>query len=100
MKMYNPPHPGTILKELYLQPLGLTVTETAKGLGIARKTLTALLQGHSGLSAEMALRLAAAFDTTPEHWLNLQQQYILWQAEKRVDVSKMKHFYQNETLLQ
>ena len=94
MKMYNPPHPGTVLKELYLEPLNLTVTSVAKGLGVARKTITALVNGHAGISAEMAIRLATAFNTTPEHWLNLQQQYILWQAKERLDTSKMTHFYE------
>ena len=91
--IYDPPHPGLVLKELYLKPLNLTVTSVAKGLGITRKTMTAILNGHAGISAEMALRLSVAFDTTPEHWLNLQQQYMLWQTRERVDLAKMVHFY-------
>ena len=70
LKMHNPPHPGEILKELYLDLLHLTVTETAAGLKITRKTLCAFLNGRAGISPEMALKLAVAFDTTPEHWLN------------------------------
>jgi len=96
MKMHNPPHPGAVLKELYLEPLGLTITAAAKGLGVARKTLTALVNGHAGVSAEMAVKLAVAFNTTPESWLNCQQHYMLWQAERRVDTSKLTHFYQEE----
>lgn len=98
MKMFNPPHPGEILKELYLEPLDLTVTKTAAGLDITRKTLSSFLNGRSGVSTEMALRLSEAFETTPEHWLNLQQEYDLWQAEDKVDLSKIKHFHGNDTL--
>jgi addiction module HigA family antidote len=90
--MHNPPHPGEILKELYLEPLGLTVTEAASGLQVTRKTLSQLINGRAGVSPEMALRLAKAFGTTPESWLNLQQQYNLWEVEKGVDTSHVKVF--------
>ena len=83
MRMHNPPHPGEVLRELCLEPLGLSVTAAAEALGVARKTLSAILNGHSGISPEMALRLAKAFDTTPESWLNQQVQYDLWMAERR-----------------
>jgi len=83
MLMYNPPHPGEVLKKLCLEPLGLTVTEAAKALGVSRKTLSSILNGHSGVSPEMAIRLSIAFDTTSESWLNQQVQYDLWQAEQR-----------------
>ena len=82
MLMHNPPHPGEVLKELCIEPLGLTVTEAAKGLGISRKTLSAILNGKSGISPEMAVRLSIAFNTSSESWLNQQSQYDLWQAEK------------------
>jgi addiction module HigA family antidote len=80
--LHNPPHPGEVLKELCLEPLGLTVTETAKGLGVSRKTLSAILNGKSGISPEMAVRLSIAFNTSSEGWLNQQSQYDLWQAEQ------------------
>jgi len=64
--MFNPPHPGEVLRELCLDPLELTVTEAAKALGVSRKTLSALLNGRSGISPEMAIRLSKAFDTSPE----------------------------------
>lgn len=80
--MHNPPHPGEILRELCLDPLGLTVTEAAKGLGISRKTLSAILNGRAGISSEMAVRLSMAFGTSAEVWLNHQLQYDVWQAEK------------------
>jgi addiction module HigA family antidote len=82
MKMHNPPHPGEILRELYLKPLGLTITEVAKGLGVTRKTLTVLVNGHAGVSPEMAIRLSIAFDTTPESWLNSQQHYTFCSIHK------------------
>jgi antitoxin HigA-1 len=82
MLMYNPPHPGEILKKLCLEPLGLTVTEAAKALGVSRKTLSSILNGRAGVSPEMAIRLSIAFSTTPESWLNQQVQYDLWHAEQ------------------
>jgi addiction module HigA family antidote len=82
MKMHNPPHPGEVLRELCLQPLDLTVTEAASGLGVSRKTLSAILNGRSGISPEMAVRLSIAFGTTPESWLNQQTQYDLWVVEQ------------------
>jgi len=82
MRMHNPPHPGEILKSLCLEPLGLTVTQTAEALGISRKTLSSILNGRSGISPEMAVRLSIAFDTTAESWLNQQTQFDLWHAEQ------------------
>jgi len=82
MKMHNPPHPGEVLRDLCLTPLGLTVTDAARALGVSRKTLSSILNGRSGISAEMAVRLSIAFATTPESWLNQQLQYDLWQAER------------------
>ena len=83
MLMHNPPYPGEVIRELCLKPLKLTVTEAAKSLGISRKSLSELLNGHSGVSPEMALRLAMAFGTTPESWLNQQMQYDLWRVRKK-----------------
>jgi antitoxin HigA-1 len=85
MRMRNPPHPGEILRKLCLEPLGLSVTEAAKALGISRKTLSSILNGHAGISPEMAVRLSIAFDTTAESWMNQQVQYDLWQAERGRD---------------
>ena len=83
MQMYDPPHPGEIIRELCLEPLGLTVTRAAAALGVSRKTLSAILNGRAGISPEMAIRLSLAFDTTPESWLNQQTQYDLWQARNQ-----------------
>ena len=82
MRMHNPPHPGEVLRELCIDPLGLTVTEAAEALGVSRKTLSSILNGRAGISPEMAIRLSIAFDTTPESWMNQQIQYDLWQASR------------------
>jgi addiction module HigA family antidote len=81
--MHNPPHPGEIIRELCLEPLGLSVTDASKALGVSRKTLSELLNGRSGISPDMAIRLSIAFDTTPESWMNQQTQYDLAKAEKK-----------------
>lgn len=83
MQMYNPPHPGEVIRELCIKPLGLTVTATAEALGVSRKTLSELLNGRIGISAEMARRLSIAFNTTPESWMRQQMIYDLWQARKK-----------------
>jgi len=90
MKMHNPPHPGEILRELCLQPMGLTVTETAKGLGISRKTLSSVLNCRAGISPEMAIRLSIAFGTTAESWLNQQIDYDLAKAEAKRQSLRVK----------
>ncbi|MEQ1794813.1 MAG: HigA family addiction module antitoxin [Nitrospira sp.] len=83
MRMHNPPHPGTIIKRLCLEPLSLSITQAAQALGISRKTLSAILNGRAGISPEMAVRLSMAFGTSSESWLNQQTQYDLWYAEQR-----------------
>ena len=90
--MHNPAHPGEILREDYLKPLGLSVSEVAKGLGVARKTLSALVNERAGISPSMAYRLAHAFGTSPTFWVNLQTQYDLWQARQGVDLSGVAVF--------
>ena len=78
--MHNPPHPGTVLKGLYLDGVDLTITQAAEALGISRKTLSLITNGRAGISPHMAILLSQAFPTTtPQLWLNLQQQYDLWQ---------------------
>jgi addiction module HigA family antidote len=81
--MFNPPHPGEILSELWLEPLGLTVTQTAKQLNVARKTVSALVNGKTGVSPEMAVRLELAFGKNAESWLAAQAAYDVWQWENR-----------------
>jgi len=88
--MHKPAHPGEVLREMYIEPLGLTVTQTAKALGVTRKALSELVNMRSGISTNMALRLSKAFGTTPELWLNMQRNFDLIQAQKRVRLSKVK----------
>lgn len=93
MQMYNPPHPGEILKELCLEPLELTVTRAAEALGVSRKTLSAILNGRAGISPEMAIRLSLAFDTSAESWLNQQTQYDLWLARQNQQTIKVERLF-------
>ncbi len=86
MAMANPPHPGEIIKELCIEPLGLTITQAAQGLGVTRKTLSLLLNGHAGISPEMAVRLSKAFGRRPESWLALQSLYDLAQISEDVTI--------------
>jgi len=92
MLMHNPPHPGLIIKELCIEPLNITITDTAKALGVSRKTLSSIINGKAGISPEMAVRLSIAFNTSSESWINQQSQYDLWQAEQHrseLHVSKL-----------
>lgn len=82
--MHNPPHPGKVVRELCVVPLGMTVTAAAKTLGVTRKSLSELLNGRSGISPEMAIRLSLAFGATPESWLTQQVQYDLWNARRKM----------------
>ena len=90
MGMHNPPHPGEIIKEFCVEPLDLTVTKAAECLGVTRKTFSMLLNGKSGISPEMALRLSKVFGRTPEGWLRLQLQFDLWKAKKNVDLAHLE----------
>jgi len=80
--MYDPPHPGEIIKEDVLEAEGINVTEAAKQLGVSRVTLSRLLNGKAGISVDMALRLSQWLGTTPEVWLRVQEARDLWQARK------------------
>jgi len=77
----KPTHPGKIIQEDYLKPLSLTITEIAATLEVSRKTLSKIINERGAVTPDMSLRLARAFDTTPELWMNLQKNYDLWQAE-------------------
>ena len=90
MTMHNPPHPGSSVKHDCLEPLGLTVTEAAKILGVTRQTLSNLVNEKSGVSAEMAIRLSKGFGSTPEAWLRMQMAYDLWQAQQHAGKIKVK----------
>ena len=90
MGMHNPSHPGEIIKEFCIEPLGLTVTKAAESLGVTRKTFSMLLNGRSGVSPEMALRLSKVFGRIPEGWLRLQLQYDLWKAKQNIDIDNLE----------
>ena len=90
MTMKNPPHPGETVRYDCLEPLGLTVTEGAKALGVTRQTLNNLVNGKSGISPEMAIRLSKAFGSSPETWLKMQLDYDLAQARQRGDKIQVK----------
>jgi antitoxin HigA-1 len=77
----QPTHPGKIIREDYLKPLSITISELASVLGISRKTLSKIINERGAITPDMALRLSRAFNTTPDFWLNLQNNYDLWQAE-------------------
>jgi addiction module HigA family antidote len=94
--MHKPPHPGELVREVCLEPLGLTVTAAAKALNVSRKALSELLNGHSGISPEMALRLAEAFNTTPESWLLQQLQYDLWVTSQKQKDLNVKQLWNGE----
>ena len=90
MRMYDPPHPGEIIREFCIDALNMTITDAAKSLGVTRKTLSALLNAKAGISPEMALRLSKVFGRTPEGWLKLQIQYDLWKTQNRVDLGSLR----------
>lgn len=92
MRMYNPPHPGEVIRRQCLEPLGLSVTAAAEGLGVSRNTLSMVLNGRAGISPEMAIRLSKGFGGTPESWLRQQMQYDLWQTEKRAGPIRVAKF--------
>lgn len=82
MRMHNPPHPGEILKELWLEPEQITISHAAEALGVSRKHLSALINGRANLTPEMAMRLELAFGVSAESWLGHQMAYDLWQVEQ------------------
>ena len=83
--MYNPPHPGGVVRRQCLAPLGLSVTRAAQGLGVTRQALSDLVNEKAGISVEMAFRLSKAFGSSPETWLGMQMAYDLWQARPRAE---------------
>ncbi|NQV83620.1 MAG: HigA family addiction module antidote protein [Rhodospirillales bacterium] len=90
MAMKNPPHPGLSVRHDCLEPLGLSVTEAAKKLGISRKQLSDIVNGHSGISPEMAIRLDKAFGGSADTWFRLQATYDLARAMKKADQIKVE----------
>ncbi|MGX5858344.1 HigA family addiction module antitoxin [Dyadobacter jiangsuensis] len=98
-----PPHPGSIIRDILegiKEETGndLTIRQVAEGLGISPKMLSNILNGHRGLSSEMAVRLFEAFGSSPEFWLKLQRDYELWHAEQKVNRASIQHFVQKRGL--
>jgi addiction module HigA family antidote len=91
--MHRPPHPGQILRELYLVPMRVTIIEAAKALGVTSKHVSGIVNGHVRITADMAIRLAAALDTDAQTWVNLQAQRDLWEASKKKppNVKPLRH---------
>ena len=92
MAMRIPPHPGGIVKRQCLEPLDLSVTRAAAGLGVTRQALSELVNGRTGVSVDMAIRLSRAFGSTPETWLGMQMAYDLWQARERAERIAVERF--------
>jgi antitoxin HigA-1 len=92
MAMRNPPHPGGIVRRQCLEPLRLTVTDAAKGLGVTRQALSDLVNEKAGISVDVAIRLSKAFGSSPETWLGMQTAYDLWQARDRVAAIEAHRF--------
>lgn len=93
MPMLDSPHPGLSVRINCLEPLGLSVTEGARVLGVSRQTLSRLLNGQSGISPEMAIRLSKAFGSTPDTWIRMQAAYDIAQAKQRADEIKVERYH-------
>jgi addiction module HigA family antidote len=90
MNQNRPPHPGEVLRKKFLDPMGLSVAAASRALGIARKNLSLIVNGHAGVSPETAVRLSLAFNTTPETWLDCQRDFDLWQLRERQKEMKVE----------
>ncbi|WP_018865260.1 HigA family addiction module antitoxin [Thioalkalivibrio sp. ARh3] len=90
MTMHNPPHPGEFIREVFLEPFGLSAHQLASKLDVSPSTLGRVLQGRRGVSAEMALRLSKALGRSPESWLAMQRQHDLWFARKGVKLDTVR----------
>jgi antitoxin HigA-1 len=90
MRMHNPPHPGEFIREIYLEPYNLSIRKVAEKLQVSPSTLSRLIKGQSDISSEMALRLSKTLGRSPESWLIMQNQFDLWQAQKKIDIDKIE----------
>jgi len=90
MEMFNPTHPGKILKEMYLKDYNLTVSAFALKIGVSRNTASELINCKNGISAEMALKLEKAFKVSAQYWLDLQTQYDLWKAKQHTNLDNVE----------
>jgi len=90
MRMYNPPHPGEFILEVYLKPYNLSVRLVAAKLNVSPSTFSRLIKGQSNVSSDMAIRLSKTLGRTPESWLIMQNNYNLWQAQQRVNLEEVE----------
>ena len=90
MSMHNPPHPGEFIREVYIEPFGISSRKVARNLDVSPSTFIRLLNGESNISPEMALRLSQVFGRTAESWLAMQDNYSLWIARQRVDLTRVE----------
>ncbi len=90
MSMYDPPHPGEFIKEVYLEPLGITPRSVALRLKVSPSTFSRLIRGQSAITPEMALRLSKCLGRSPESWLRMQDSFDLWQAKQKIDLSEIE----------
>lgn len=93
-----PVHPGEILREEFITERGLTITEVAEGLGITRQTLSAVVNEKASITPELAVKLSEDFGNTAQFWINLQKNYEMWHAEKKVDRTNIRHFGQDRNM--
>ena len=90
MAMYNPPHPGEFINEVYLEPLGVSPRSVALRLKVSPSTFSRLIKGQSAISPGMALRLSKCLGRSPESWLRMQDSYDLWQAKQHINLSEIE----------
>lgn len=90
MSMYNPPHPGEFIRDVYVEPLNLSLRAVAAKLNVSPSTFTRLIHGKSNISPEMALRLSKTLGRSPESWLMMQSNYDLWHAKQSFDLDKVE----------
>ncbi len=93
MRMYNPPHPGEFIREVYLEPYNFSLRFVAVKLKVSTSTLSRLIKGQSRISSDMALRLSKTLGRTPESWLNMQSNYNLWQAQQNINLEKVEKIF-------
>jgi len=90
MSMHNPPHPGEFIESIYMEPYEISCRFLAEKLGVAPSTLNRVIKGKSAVSPEMALRLSKVLGRTPQSWLAMQDNYEIWQAEKKINLSRLE----------
>jgi len=90
MRMFNPPHPGEFIREVYLEPYNLSVRLVAAKLNVSPSTFSRLVKGQSSVSSDMALRLSKTLGRTPESWLIMQNNFNLWQAQQNIDLEHVE----------